>query len=76
MNLMATPTELSKLIKDIQRERLKLDQAITSLERLDALKTEARKYLRGRRGRRFMDEQGRKEVSERMRKYWASRRQR
>ncbi len=71
---MANAVELGRFIQKLQRDRVMLDQAISSLERLDALQKEARTYLRHRRGRKFMDEAGRMEVSERMKKYWASRR--
>ena len=66
--------ELPKLIEKLREERARLDEVIGSLEQLEATMTEARKFVRKKRGRKSMDEAGRKEVSERMKKYWASRR--
>lgn len=67
--------DLDKIIKNLQKERLKLDQLITSLEQLQtsaaARQAEAPKK---RRGRKSMDSKGRQEVSERMKMYWATRR--
>jgi hypothetical protein len=66
--------ELPKLIEKLREERAKLDDVIASLEQMDATMAEARKVVRKKRGRKSMDEAGRKEVSERMKRYWASRR--
>jgi flagellar biosynthesis/type III secretory pathway protein FliH len=66
--------ELDTLICKLTDERAKLDAVIASLEQLRKAVTETGKQLGKKRGRKFMDEQGRKEVSERMKKYWASRR--
>lgn len=66
--------ELPKLIEKLREERTRLDDVIASLEQLDATMAEAKKVVRKKRGRKSMDEAGRKEVSERMKKYWASRR--
>jgi hypothetical protein len=66
--------ELPKLIEKLREERAKLDVVIASLEQLEATMAEAKKVVRKKRGRKSMDEAGRKEVSERMKKYWASRR--
>ena len=66
--------ELPKLIEKLREERTKLDDVIASLEQLEATMAEAKKVVRKKRGRKSMDEAGRKEVSERMKKYWASRR--
>ena len=66
--------ELPKLIEKLREERLKLDDVITSLEQLEATMAEAKKVVRKKRGRKSMDEAGRREVSERMKRYWASRR--
>jgi len=68
--------ELPILLEKLRAERAKLDDIIASLEGLDATMAEARKVVRKKRGRKSMDEAGRKEVSERMKKYWASRRAR
>ena len=68
--------ELPKLIEKLREERAKLDNVITALEQLDSTMFEAKKVVRKKRGRKSMDEEGRKEVSERMKRYWASRRRR
>jgi len=66
--------ELDILICKLTDERSKLDAVIASLEELRKAVSETEKKLGKKRGRKFMDEQGRKEVSERMKKYWAARR--
>jgi hypothetical protein len=69
--------DLYKAIQDLYAEKEKLERVIASLEELQrtagalpVLPKPAR-----RRGRKSMDSAERQEVSERMRKYWASRRQ-
>ena len=66
--------ELDTLIRKLSEERAKLDSVIESLEMLRKAVNETAKKLGKKRGRKFMDEAGRKEVSERMKKYWAARR--
>ena len=66
--------ELDVLIRRLTDERAKLDSVIESLEQLRKAVNETGKKLGKKRGRKFMDEEGRKEVSERMKKYWAARR--
>lgn len=66
--------ELDVLIRKLTEERAKLDSVIESLEQLRKAVNETGKKLGKKRGRKFMDEEGRKEVSERMKKYWAARR--
>jgi len=66
--------ELRKLIVQLRKERVKLDDTIASLEHLEKTIAETKKITKNRRGRKFMDAEARKEVSERMKKYWASRR--
>ena len=63
--------ELEQLIEKLREERTKLDETIASLQQL---KVEVKPFLKSKRGRKFMDEAGRQEVSERMKKYWAARR--
>lgn len=63
--------QLESIIETLRRDRTKLDEVISSLQQLVP---EARPFLRRKRGRKFMDEAGRLEVSARMRKYWASQR--
>ena len=68
--------DLYKAIQDLYAEKDKLERIIASLEELQrtagslpVLPTPAK-----RRGRKSMNPSERQEVSERMRKYWASRR--
>ncbi len=70
--------DLYKAIQDLYAEKEKLERVIASLEELQrnagnmpALPPKLSK----RRGRKSMDSSERQEVSERMRKYWASRRE-
>jgi len=51
-----------------------LDERIASLQQLREIMAEVKPLLKSKRGRKFMDEADRKEVSARMKKYWASRR--
>ena len=64
--------DIESIIQELRAERDRLEGIINALERLhgaeDAVATPKR------RGRKFMDKQGRKEVSERMKRYWADRR--
>jgi hypothetical protein len=68
--------DLYKAIQDLYAEKEKLERVIASLEELQrtagaipVLPKSAK-----RRGRKSMNSQERQEVAERMRKYWASRR--
>ena len=68
--------DLYKAIQDLYAEKEKLEHVIASLEELQrtagaipALPNSAK-----RRGRKSMNSKERQEVAERMRKYWASRR--
>jgi hypothetical protein len=64
--------DLYKVIQKLHRERDRLDRAIASLEEFQ--KGAQSVIPKNRRGRKSMDEEARKEVSERMRRYWANRR--
>ena len=69
--------DLYKVIQDLYAEKEKLERVIASLEELQKTadaKAPAPKTV-SRRGRKSMDSGERKQVSERMKKYWASRRQ-
>lgn len=66
--------DLAKLIGKLRQERVKLDEVIASLERMQRVIAEAKAKIPRKRGRKSMDEQARKEVSERMKRYWAFRR--
>jgi len=67
--------DLAKALQELYAEREKLDRAITSLEELQRTGSLPNPTGSGkRRGRKSMDPAERVEVSERMKKYWASRR--
>ena len=68
--------DLYKAIRDLYAEKERLERVIASLEELQrkgATAPESSKPGK-RRGRKSMSAGERKEVSERMKKYWASRR--
>ncbi len=65
--------DLYKTIRTLHEERERLDRLITSLEQLQA-DGPAEIRTRHRRGRKGMGAEERRQVSERMRKYWAGRR--
>jgi hypothetical protein len=62
--------DLLGLIKELQARKQQLDRTIAALETLES-QTPAK-----RRGRKFMGEAERQAVAERMRRYWANRRNR
>ena len=61
--------DLNRVIRDLNEERTRLGRII---ERLEQMRSEeaAEEKPRRRRGRKSMDDAGRAEVSQRMRKYW------
>jgi len=65
--------DYSAILRELYSQRDKLDRAIEQLEALNAGFPPAGK---GRRGRKSMGAEERKEVSARMKRYWASRRKR
>ena len=65
--------DLVKILRELYAERQRLSKIIDALEALHGRKPEA--VLKKRRGRKYMDAAGRREVSARMKKYWAARRQ-
>jgi hypothetical protein len=68
--------DLHKTIQDLYAEKEKLERVIASLEELQRA-SDANPMIPGggkRRGRKSMGAQERQDVSERMKKYWASRR--
>lgn len=69
--------DLYKAIQDLYAEKEKLERVIASLEELqrsaDSLPSLPKPVKR--RGRKSMSAEERQEVSERMKKYWESRRQ-
>jgi len=68
--------DLYKVIQDLYAEKEKLERVIASLEELQKAggSLPAMPKAGSRRGRKSMSSGERKEVSERMKKYWESRR--
>ena len=68
--------DLYKAIQQLYAERERLDRVISSLERLqkEAVATPSQAAAPNRRGRKNMSAQERRQVSERMKQYWAGRR--
>ena len=68
--------DLYKAIRTLYEEKDRLDRLIQSLEQLQARgETNPHPPMRARRGRKKMTAAERQEVSARMKKYWASRRE-
>ncbi|MDQ6663333.1 MAG: hypothetical protein M3Z23_02950 [Acidobacteriota bacterium] len=67
--------DLNKVIRDLYEEKKRLDQIISSLEQIQSMEVEDPNRTERRRGRKSMDPQARQEVSDRMKMYWALRRQ-
>jgi hypothetical protein len=66
--------DLEDLIKKLQKERSALDEVLVSLAAMRSSLMEAR-AAKKRRGRKSMGMEERRVVAERMKKYWAMRRQ-
>ena len=68
--------DLYKAIQDLYAEKEKLERVIASLEELQRTAGSVPELPKGvqRRGRKSMNAAERQEVSERMKRYWASRR--
>jgi hypothetical protein len=68
--------DLYRAIQDLHAEKEKLERVIASLEELQrkADTLAAAGPVKGRRGRKFMSESEREEVSLRMKRYWDERR--
>ena len=66
-------TDLYRIIRELVDERNKLDRIISSIEQM-ILSGETSEPVLKRRGRKSMDSAARKQVSERMKRYWAKRR--
>jgi hypothetical protein len=64
--------DLSKTIAELYEEKARLDRVIASLEQL-GVDSFPVSFAAPRRGRKFMSPEERREVSDRMRKYWAER---
>ena len=67
--------DLEKLIKKLRKERSALADVIALLEAARAAAETKAAAVKKRRGRKSMGMEERRVVSERMRKYWAIRRQ-
>jgi hypothetical protein len=68
--------DIYKALQALYEERKKLDDVIVALEELQrksALRALQQPDVPRRRGRKYMDAEGRKQVSERMKAYWANR---
>jgi hypothetical protein len=65
------PMDLDKVIRELHQELKRIDLAIKSLEELMRTGTLP---AGGHRGRKYMAAEERRIVSERMKKYWESRR--
>jgi hypothetical protein len=67
--------DLNRAIADLREEQARIDKTIESLSILQADTPALRPRVRHKRGRKFMTSEERLEVSARMRKYWAQRRE-
>jgi len=65
---------IHQAIKDLLTEKERLDRAIAHLEGMQKQRGNSAPPPK-RRGRKTMDAQARREVSERMKRYWQARRQ-
>lgn len=68
--------DLSRIIQELRTERKKIAELIRAMEdlQLSHASRSARERSTRRRGRKSMDATERQQVSERMKKYWATRR--
>jgi hypothetical protein len=73
MALKSLFMDFSRTIELLRREKEKLERAIALLEELQSAVPETTRQ-KPRMGRRFIGDDERREISERMRKYWADRR--
>ena len=74
--------DVFKALRALYDERKKLDEVIASLEELqrsaergEPIELVSPRKKRSKRGRKFMDEAARRDVSQRMKAYWAKRRE-
>ena len=66
---------INKAIRELYEEKQRLDRVIASLEEMQRDAAAEKAALpKKKRGRKSMDNQGRMEVSERMKRYWSARR--
>ena len=67
--------DLNQILRDLYEEKERIAKVIASLEALDRSGSgDGAASQPSRRGRKSMGPEERREVSERMRKYWAARR--
>jgi hypothetical protein len=67
--------DFTRTLKDLYAEKERIERVIVSLEALqDGSHVAADQVKKSRRGRKSMGVEERREVSERMRKYWENRR--
>jgi hypothetical protein len=66
--------DLFEVLRELHSEKERLDRIIRELEALVGGATPDLARAAGRRGRKSMNPEERREVSERMKKYWAARR--
>jgi hypothetical protein len=66
--------DLYRIIGDLVEERNRLQRIIESLEAMDGVAAKPMRSRPAARGRKSMDNAARKEVSVRMKLYWAKRR--
>ena len=67
--------DLSRIIHDLSLRRQKIERTIAELELLEKTSSNSVPVAAKRRGRKSMGPEERQEVSVRMKRYWASRRQ-
>lgn len=73
-NVRRSVMNLNEIIRILQVEKERVEDSIAALEALDLTKASRRPAV-GRRGRKYMGAEERKQVSERMKRYWEGRRQ-
>jgi hypothetical protein len=67
--------DLDWIIRELLEERKRLDRLIRALEEPDMGRAAGMSVEKSRRGRKSMDGAARREVSERMKQYWAKKRE-
>ncbi len=66
--------DLTEIIRNLYTEKAKVEDSIAALEALESTHSGVVSSVR-RRGRKSMGAEERQQVSERMKRYWASRRE-
>jgi hypothetical protein len=65
---------LNKMLHELHEDKQRLEKVIRSLEELQENSVDGQSSIGRKRGRKSMPAEERREVSARMKKYWASRR--